>query len=165
MKKIILSFVISIFAFSTVFSQETSQFFFEYETSPLHNKIEVHINFKDGKINTDKPFTYYDKSKNNQEISERKLKKELRLKLKKNKKINNDSYFITISGLKEMVISANYSDKSKSTTVFYRPKKVWYNIKEVTFYYKDENEKKLDKIKVTCEHFAEGRIAFFEFKK
>lgn len=137
----------------------------EYNTVPLNNKIEVYLNFIDNKVNKDKPFTYYKITNKKEEISSKELRKDFRLKLKKNKSINDDSYFITLNGFKDFKVSANYSESSKMTTIFYKPKRAWYNIERITFYYKDKNEKKIDKIKITCKHFAEGKLAIFELKK
>lgn len=165
MKKFILSFCILFFAFGTAFSQESSQLFFEYETQPSYSNIEVYINFKDGKINTDNPFTYYDKLRNRKEIPVKELNKDLRLKLKKNKKINEDSYFIILNGCKDVKIVANYSAHSNSMSIFFKPEKFWYNIEKITLFYKDDKGKKLDFVKLKCKHFVTRGLKFFELKK
>lgn len=137
----------------------------KYITSPLNNEIEVYINFIDGKVNKDKPFTYYDITKQKQEISSKNLKKDFRLKLKKNEKINEDSYFITLNGFKEIQINANYSERSKSTTVFFKPQKAWYKINKIVFNYQDQKEKKLEKITIFSNQYITGDLKLFELKK
>lgn len=137
----------------------------KYITSPLNNEIEVYINFIDGKVNKDKPFTYYDVTKQKQEISSKDLKKDFRLKLKKNEKINEDSYFITLNGFKEIQINANYSERSNSTTIFFKPEKIWYNIEKIVFHYTDSKEKKLENIKVFSKQYITRDLKLFEFKK
>ncbi|MEE1119986.1 MAG: hypothetical protein U0K90_08635, partial [Bacteroidales bacterium] len=116
-------------------------------------------------VNKDKPFTYYDITKQKQEISSKDLKKDFRLKLKKNEKINEDSYFITLNGFKEIQINANYSERSKSTTVFFKPEKVWYNIEKIVFHYTDSKQKKLENIKVFSKQYITGDLKLFELKK
>ena len=93
------------------------------------------------------------------------LKKDFRLKLKKNKKINDDSYFITLKGFKDFKISANYSEHSNITTVFFKPQKAWYNINKIVFNYQDQKEKKLEKITIFSNQFITGDFKIFEFKK
>ena len=137
----------------------------KYISSPLNNEIEVYINFIDGKVNKDKPFTYYDITKQKQEISSKNLKKDFRLKLKKNEKINEDSYFITLNGFKEIQINANYSERSKSTTVFFKPQKAWYKINKIVFNYQDQKEKKLEKITIFSNQYITGDLKLFELKK
>ena len=119
----------------------------KYISKPLNNEIEVYINFIDEKVNEDKPFTYYDVTTKKKEIPLKELKKDFRLKLKKNKKINDDSYFITLKGFKDFKISANYSEHSNITTVFFKPQKAWYKINKIVFNYQDQKEKKLEKLK------------------
>lgn len=138
---------------------------FEYDTSPAHNNIEVYLNLKDEKINTEKPFTYYDKKNNKQEIAEKNVPKDLRLKLKKNKKINNYSYFIVSKGIKEIKLSANYSENSNFTTLFFKHEKQWFIIERLHLYYKDDKEKKLDFTRAICRRFATRDLKVFEFKK
>lgn len=165
MKKLILSFFISVFVLSIAYSQERSMLLFEYDTSPAHNNIEVYLNLKDEKINTEKPFTYYDKKNNKQEIAEKNVPKDLRLKLKKNKKINNYSYFIVSKGIKEIKLSANYSENSNFTTLFFKHEKQWFIIERLHLYYKDDKEKKLDFTRAICRRFATRDLKVFEFKK
>lgn len=137
----------------------------KYITNPLNNEIEVYMNFIDGKVNKDKPFTYYDITKQKQEIPLKDLKKDFRLKLKKNEKINEDSYFITLNGFKEIQINANYSERSKSTTVFFKPQKAWYKINKIVFNYQDQKEKKLEKITIFSNQYITGDLKLFELKK
>lgn len=165
MKKLILSFIFTSLLSCLSFSQERSDLLMKYITSPLNNEIEVYINFIDGKVNKDKPFTYYDITKQKQEISSKDLKKDFRLKLKKNEKINEDSYFITLNGFKEIQINANYSERSKSTTVFFKLEKVWYNIEKIVFHYTDSKQKKLENIKVFSKQYITGDLKLFELKK
>lgn len=165
MKKLILSFIFTSLLSCLSFSQERSDLLMKYITSPLNNEIEVYINFIDGKVNKDKPFTYYDITKQKQEISSKDLKKDFRLKLKKNEKINEDSYFITLNGFKEIQINANYSERSKSTTVFFKLEKVWYNIEKIVFHYTDSKQKKLENIKVFSKQYITGDLKIFELKK
>ncbi|MBQ2397758.1 MAG: hypothetical protein II304_12120 [Bacteroidales bacterium] len=165
MKKLILSFIFTSLLSCLSFSQERSDLLMKYITSPLNNEIEVYINFIDGKVNKDKPFTYYDITKQKQEISSKNLKKDFRLKLKKNEKINEDSYFITLNGFKEIQINANYSERSKSTTVFFKPQKAWYKINKIVFNYQDQKEKKLEKITIFSNQYITGDLKLFELKK
>lgn len=165
MKKLILSFIFTSLLSCLSFSQESSDLLMKYITSPLNNEIEVYINFIDGKVNKDKPFTYYDVTKQKQEISSKDLKKDFRLKLKKNEKINEDSYFITLNGFKEIQINANYSERSNSTTIFFKPEKIWYNIEKIVFHYTDSKEKKLENIKVFSKQYITRDLKLFEFKK
>jgi hypothetical protein len=165
MKKLILSFIFTSLLSCLSFSQERSDLLMKYITSPLNNEIEVYINFIDGKVNKDKPFTYYDITKQKQEISSKDLKKDFRLKLKKNEKINEDSYFITLNGFKEIQINANYSERSKSTTVFFKPQKAWYKINKIVFNYQDQKEKKLEKITIFSNQYITGDLKLFELKK
>lgn len=165
MKKLILSFIFTSLLSCLSFSQESSDLLMKYITSPLNNEIEVYINFIDGKVNKDKPFTYYDITKQKQEISSKNLKKDFRLKLKKNEKINEDSYFITLNGFKEIQINANYSERSKSTTVFFKPQKAWYKINKIVFNYQDQKEKKLEKITIFSNQYITGDLKLFELKK
>lgn len=165
MKKLILSFIFTSLLSCLSFSQESSDLLMKYITNPLNNEIEVYINFIDGKVNKDKPFTYYDITKQKQEIPLKNLRKDFRLKLKKNKKINEDSYIITLNGLKKIQINANYSEHSKSTTVFFKPEKVWYNIEKIVFHYTDSKEKKLEKIKIFSKQYITGDLKLFELKK
>lgn len=165
MKKLILSFIFTSLLSCLSLSQERSDLLMKYITSPLNNEIEVYINFIDGKVNKDKPFTYYDITKQKQEISSKNLKKDFRLKLKKNEKINEDSYFITLNGFKEIQINANYSEHSKSTTVFFKPQKAWYKINKIVFNYQDQKEKKLEKITIFSNQYITGDLKLFELKK
>ena len=165
MKKLISSFVFTVTLCIYAFSQERSDLLMEYNSIPSNKKIEVYLNFIDNKINEDKPFTYYIVTNKKQEISSKELKKDFRLKLKKNKKINDDSYLIILNSFKEIQFAANYSDHSKFTTVFYKRNKAWHNIENITFYYKDSKEKKLDKLKVRCRNIIHGTLSFFELKK
>jgi hypothetical protein len=165
MKKLILSFIFTSLLSCLSLSQERSDLLMKYITSPLNNEIEVYINFIDGKVNKDKPFTYYDITKQKQEISSKNLKKDFRLKLKKNEKINEDSYFITLNGFKEIQINANYSERSKSTTVFFKPQKAWYKINKIVFNYQDQKEKKLEKITIFSNQYITGDLKLFELKK
>lgn len=165
MKKFTLAFCLLFFAFTTAFSQKDSTLLFEYETNPSYSNIEVYINFKDGKINTDKPFTYCDKLRNKKEIPVKELNKDLRLKLKKNKEINDDSYFIILNGCKDVKITANYSAHSNSMSIFFKPEKIWYNVNKITLSYKDKKGKKLDSVKLKCSNFVTRGLKFFEFKK
>lgn len=165
MKKATLSFILSFLLSCFSFSQEKSELFMKYSTIPLNNKIEVYINFIDNKVNKDKPFTYYDVTKTKKEISSKDLKKDLRLRLKKNKEINDNSYFITLKGFKELQISANYNETSNMTSIFFRKKKAWNNVEKIIFYYADEKERKLEKIKVLCKHIPLGKLVVFEYKK
>jgi hypothetical protein len=165
MKKLILSFIFTSLLGCLSLSQERSDLLMKYITSPLNNEIEVYINFIDGKVNKDKPFTYYDITKQKQEISSKNLKKDFRLKLKKNEKINEDSYFITLNGFKEIQINANYSERSKSTTVFFKPQKAWYKINKIVFNYQDQKEKKLEKITIFSNQYITGDLKLFELKK
>lgn len=165
MKKLILSFIFTSLLSCLSLSQERSDLLMKYISSPLNNEIEVYINFIDGKVNKDKPFTYYDITKQKQEISSKNLKKDFRLKLKKNEKINEDSYFITLNGFKEIQINANYSERSKSTTVFFKPQKAWYKINKIVFNYQDQKEKKLEKITIFSNQYITGDLKLFELKK
>jgi hypothetical protein len=165
MKKLILSFIFTSLLSCLSLSQERSDLLMKYITSPLNNEIEVYMNFIDGKVNKDKPFTYYDITKQKQEISSKNLKKDFRLKLKKNEKINEDSYFITLNGFKEIQINANYSERSKSTTVFFKPQKAWYKINKIVFNYQDQKEKKLEKITIFSNQYITGDLKLFELKK
>lgn len=165
MKKLILSFIFTSLLGCLSLSQERSDLLMKYITSPLNNEIEVYMNFIDGKVNKDKPFTYYDITKQKQEIPLKDLKKDFRLKLKKNEKINEDSYFITLNGFKEIQINANYSERSKSTTVFFKPQKAWYKINKIVFNYQDQKEKKLEKITIFSNQYITGDLKLFELKK
>lgn len=165
MKKLILSFIFTSLLSCLSLSQERSDLLMKYITSPLNNEIEVYMNFIDGKVNKDKPFTYYDITKQKQEIPLKDLKKDFRLKLKKNKKINEDSYVITLNGFKEIQINANYSERSKSTTVFFKPQKAWYKINKIVFNYQDQKEKKLEKITIFSNQYITGDLKLFELKK
>lgn len=165
MKKITLSFIFSILLGCFSFSQEKSELLMKYISKPLNNEIEVYINFIDEKVNEDKPFTYYDVTTKKKEIPLKELKKDFRLKLKKNKKINDDSYFITLKGFKDFKISANYSEHSNITTVFFKPQKAWYKINKIVFNYQDQKEKKLEKITIFSNQFITGDFKIFEFKK
>lgn len=165
MKKLILSFIFTSLLSCLSLSQESSDLLMKYITSPLNNEIEVYMNFIDGKVNKDKPFTYYDITKQKQEIPLKDLKKDFRLKLKKNKKINEDSYVITLNGFKEIQINANYSERSKSTTVFFKPQKAWYKINKIVFNYQDQKEKKLEKITIFSNQYITGDLKLFELKK
>lgn len=165
MKKLILSFIFTSLLSCLSLSQESSDLLMKYITNPLNNEIEVYMNFIDGKVNKDKPFTYYDITKQKQEIPLKDLKKDFRLKLKKNEKINEDSYFITLNGFKEIQINANYSERSKSTTVFFKPQKAWYKINKIVFNYQDQKEKKLEKITIFSNQYITGDLKLFELKK
>ncbi len=165
MKKITLSFIFSFLLSCFSFSQERSELLMKYISKPLNNEIEVYINFIDQKINEEKPFTYYDITKKKQEIPLKELKKDFRLKLKKNKKINEYSYIITLNNFKEIKLNANYSENSNSTTIFFKPEKAWYNINKIIFNYQDSKEKKLEKINVFSNQYITGDLKLFEFKK
>lgn len=167
MKRTIITFfstlLISVFAYS----QEQSEKLFEYITKPQNNKIEVFVNLIDGKINTEKPFTYFKKGTNNtqEEIPVKELKKELRLKLKPNKELGDDCYYIQLRGFKDFKISANYAKHSKNTSIFFKAKKAWNDIEKITFIYKDQKEKKLESIKIDSKNRITGTLNRFEFKK
>ena len=137
----------------------------KYITTPLNNEIEVYINFIDGKVNKDKPFTYYDITKQKQEIPLKDLKKDFRLKLKKNEKINEDSYIVTLNHFKEFQFNVIYNTNSNSTMVFFKPQKAWYKINKVVFNYQDQKEKKLEKITIFSNQYITGDLKIFEFKK
>ena len=100
MKKAILSFIFTFLLGCFSFSQERSELLMKYISKPLNNEIEVYINLIDEKVNEKKPFTYYNTAKKKQEIPLKELKKDFRLKLKKNKKIsgqeNLSAYFILL---------------------------------------------------------------------
>lgn len=146
--------------------QENSVFLFEYATNYTNNNINVFLNLIDGKINEEKPFSYYQNIKNKKtELSNKDLKKEFKLKLKKNKKLGEACYYIIINGFKDYKISANYSDHSKNTTVFLRKDNAWQQIDKVFFVYKDVNEEKLEKIQLKCKHIPLGKPILFELKK
>lgn len=165
MKKITLSFIFSILLCCFSFSQERSELLMKYISKPLNNEIEVYINLIDEKVNEKKPFTYYNTTKKKQEIPLKELKKDFRLKLKKNKKINEHSYIVTLNHFKEFQFNVIYNTNSNSTTVFFKPQKAWYKINKIVFNYQDQKEKKLEKITIFSNQYITGDLKIFELKK
>ncbi|MBO7277314.1 MAG: hypothetical protein J6U84_05075 [Bacteroidales bacterium] len=165
MKRILITFLVTLLVSAVVYSQETNKLLLEYKTNFQKNEIEVFVNLVDGKINTKKPFSYYKKGNYENEISKKELRKDFRLKLKSNKKVGKDCYFIQLNGFKDFKINANYTDHSKTTTTFWREGKTNNDIRKITFYYKDKEEKKLDVIRLECKHIPLGNTMYFEFKK
>lgn len=165
MKKAILSFIFTFLLGCFSFSQERSELLMKYISKPLNNEIEVYINLIDEKVNEKKPFTYYNTTKKKQEIPLKELKKDFRLKLKKNKKINEHSYIVTLNHFKEFQFNVIYNTNSNSTTVFFKPQKAWYKINKIVFNYQDQKEKKLEKITIFSNQYITGDLKIFEFKK
>ncbi len=163
MKKLVISFAITLFLSLCAFSQEQSTLLFEYNTKPSNNTIEVYINLIDGKVNKEKPFTYYQTSKGKIEIPSKKIKKDYRLNLKKNKSLGEDCYFIELNANKEIKITANYSNHSKMTSIFFKNDRALYDIERVTLVYKDKKERRLEKIKLRCKHIIIGNLVILEF--
>ena len=61
MKRILITFLVTLLVSAVVYSQETNKLLLEYKTNFQKNEIEVFVNLVDGKINTKKPFSYYKK--------------------------------------------------------------------------------------------------------
>ncbi len=167
MKKLILYFVLLSACCIGANAQQDSLYMFDMSINPKGLIAKVFLNTIDGKIDKNNPFSYYNKS-SNEKIEPSSLPKELRIKLKKNKKLNSHSYFFKYPKLKEVVSRANY-DPKHNEYLFYTPLEGQnhYKIHKINYKYSDKSLKKLESVQIMYISFVTGTIKMrdYNFKK
>ncbi len=163
MKKLILCFTLLIACCTIANAQKDSLYMFDMSINPKGLVAKVFLNTTDDKIDKSNPFSYYNKS-SNAKIEPSSLPKELRIKLKRNKKLNDNSYFFKYPKLKEVVSRANY-DPKHNEYLFYTPLEGQnhYKIHKINYKYTDKSLKKLESVQIMYISFATGTIKLREY--
>ena len=126
---------------------------FEFNTMPKRHTVKVYLYTTDGKIDTHQPFQYfYGNSK--VPIPRKDIPKEWRIKLKRNKKMNEYSYTF-------------HFDPIHKEYFFFTPLegKNMYRIIKMIYEYNDEKNSKLQNLKLIYENIATGSIKIREYKQ
>lgn len=162
--KNILAICVCLFSFSSaLWAQRDSLFMFDMNVFPKGGTIKVYIYLEGGVIDTKMPFGYF---KNGERLTEKDIRKEYRIKLKRNKAMHDkESYIFKYKGLKGITSFANYGPKCKEY-LFFTPLegKGSYKITRFDYVYEDETLKKLKNIRVLYQNIGTGSIKIRDYK-
>ncbi len=164
MKKISLFCIFAMLFATSVLAQRDSLYMFDMNILPNGYTLKVYLYTEDGKIDSKKPFSYF--TSNGREIAEKDLRKEHRIKLKRNRKLDNKhSYIFKYKGMKDLASYANYTPR-RNEYFFYSPldNARHYQIERFVFEYEDTDCKKLKNIKIIYRSFATGVVKIRDYK-
>lgn len=163
MKKISAICISLILLSSALWAQRDSLFMFDMNIFPKGGTIKVYIYLKDGVIDSKSPFGYF---RNGERLNEKDIRKEYRIKLKRNKQMNDkESYIFKYRGMKELTSFANYGSQCREY-LFFTPLegRRTYRIIRFDYQYEDERLEKLKNIRITYQSLGTGGIKIRDYK-
>lgn len=169
MKKALV-FVFALIASQLLLSQNSGFVLLRYILQPQNKTIEVRANLKDHRLDKKNPFSYFwvisSRTGERRELTKDEMKKEFKIKIKKNKKINEDSYILKFNSIKEYDMYLNYHYGTKTYLFYTRMGEKWmYSVTDIYLNYDSEKPEKLKSVKVKSLKMPNGSLHFREYER
>lgn len=163
-------FVFALLASQLLLSQDFGFVLLKYILQPQNKTIEVWANLTDHRLDPKNPFSYFwvisSRTGEKRELTEDEMRKEFKIKIKKNKKINEDSYILKFNSIKEYDMYLNYHYGTKSYLFYTRMGEKWmYSVTDIYLNYNPEKPDKLKSVKVRSLKMPTGSLHFREYER